>query len=72
MNESLLGPKAEIRMRAWNVRTMYETWTTAQVIRGLIVWVLVNATEQGLNAERPTMDESSYIPALLARMGTNQ
>ena len=31
--ESLLGPKAKIRMGAWNVRTMYETSKTAQIIR---------------------------------------
>lgn len=25
MRESLLGPKTKIRLRAWNLRTMYET-----------------------------------------------
>ena len=30
--ESLLGPKTKIRMGAWNVRTMYKTSKTAQVI----------------------------------------
>ena len=31
--KGLLGLKAKIRMGAWNVRTMYETSKTAQVIR---------------------------------------
>ncbi|XP_068738570.1 craniofacial development protein 2-like [Montipora capricornis] len=30
---SLLGPKAQIRIGAWNVRTMYETSKSAQVLR---------------------------------------
>lgn len=30
---SLLGPKARIRIGAWNVRTMYETSKSAQVLR---------------------------------------
>ena len=33
MKESLIEPKAKIRMGAWNVRTMYDTSKTAQVIR---------------------------------------
>ena len=30
---SLLGPKAQIRIGAWNVRTMYKTLKSAQVLR---------------------------------------
>ena len=29
----MLGPKQKIRVGAWNVRTMYETGKSAQVIR---------------------------------------
>ena len=32
VKDSLLGPKAKIRIGAWNVRTMYETSKSAQVI----------------------------------------
>ena len=31
MKESFLGPKDKLCVRAWNVRTMYETSKTAQV-----------------------------------------
>ena len=33
VKESLLGPKAKIRIGAWNVRTMFETSKTAQVLK---------------------------------------
>lgn len=33
LNESLLGPKSIVHLGTWNVRTMYETSKTAQVIK---------------------------------------
>ncbi|XP_071161040.1 craniofacial development protein 2-like [Mytilus edulis] len=51
MNMSLSGPKAQIHIGAWNVRTMYETSKTAQVIKEMCCYAQTN------NAKDDTKDD---------------
>ena len=40
LNRNLLGPKSTLRIGAWNVRTMYETSKTAQVVKEMDLYNL--------------------------------
>ena len=67
VKDSLLGPKAKIRIGAWNVRTMYETSKSAQVISEMTV--MTELTEMGLTwgeAQHVAQDRSRWRKTVAA------